>query len=104
VSLDSVCVMRDCFDQGAVFDVHNFHSVLNFLFLQLVVHHLLQTHALVAKQRHQTLVVSTVAKNMVTVEALIVNVKVVEDNIRWRAHLGLQVKRNVAESEMAANK
>lgn len=60
MTLDGVTVVLDRLNQLALLDVHGFHSEPAFLFLQLIVHHFLEAHALEAEHAAQAVVLSLV--------------------------------------------
>ena len=104
MSLDCVSVVLDSLDQLALLDVHCFHTETAFFLLQLVVHDFLKTHALKAEQTDQTVVFALVGEDVVRVQALIVEVELVEDHVTWSSHLERQVYCDVLKAQMTANK
>lgn len=89
MSFYCVSIMRDCFRQFTLLDVHSFHPKPILLLLKLIIHNLLETHTFQTKQRDQAIVVATVAYNMIAVQTLVVYVKFMEELITWCSHLQL---------------
>ena len=104
MSLDCVSVVLDSLHKLALLDVHCFHTETAFFLLQLVVHDFLKTHALKTEQADQAVVFALVGEDVVRVQALIVEVELVEDHVTWSSHLERQVHCDVLEAQMAANK
>lgn len=79
--LDRVCVVLHRLDELTLFNVHGFHSETALFLLELVVHDLLEAHALEAEHRIEALVFAPVRQDVVRVPTIVVDVQLVEDHI-----------------------
>ena len=81
MALNGVCVVLHSLYELSLFDVHCLHSETALFLLKLVIHHFLKAHSLEAEQTDQAVVVALVCKNVVGVQAVIVQVQLVENHV-----------------------
>ena len=101
VPLDRVSIELDLFIELTVLDIHSLHAEAAFLLLQLVVHDLLEAHALVAEQADQAVVVALVGQYVVGAQSIVVDVELMEDHVAWGAHLEREVHSDVLITQVA---
>jgi len=81
MALDGVRIVLHSLYELSLFDVHGLHSETTLFLLKLVVHHFLEAHALEAEQADQAVVVALISQDVVGVQAVIINVQLVEDHV-----------------------
>ena len=100
MSANGVRIVTHSFDELALFNVHGFHAEPIFFLLKLIVHDFLQTHALVIQQSDEAIVLAPIGHNMVAINAVVVDVQLVENAVGWSPHFHGQIHRNVLETQI----
>ena len=86
---DGISVVLDSLGEVASLHIHSFNSVPTLLLLQLVSQGLLHADSFEVEERDETLVLASVAHDMVGISSIVIHVNLMTDHITHSTHLHL---------------